>query len=76
MKNTGFNILWSCGPVGHLPSFMAASGDFLPVSSRVHGAKVSRMGLDMLMVSRHLPCGAGGHRLRKETGLGAGSVML
>lgn len=69
-------VLWSCGPVGHLPSFVAASGDFLPVSSRVHGAKVSRMDLDMLMVSRHLPCGAGDTGLGGKQGTGCRYGML
>lgn len=39
-------------------------GDYSLVSSRVQGGRVYGMGLHMLMVSRHLPYGAG------DTGLG------
>lgn len=53
-------------------SFMVASGDFSPVSSRAHGGKVCRVDLDLLMVSRHLPCGAGDTGLGGKEGLGAG----
>lgn len=53
-----------CGPVGHRPLFAIASGDFSLFSSRVPGGRVCRMDLGMLMVSRHLSCGAA------DTGLG------
>lgn len=67
VKNTGFNILWSFGPVGHLPSFIVASGYFFCLFKGPWG-KREQNGLEYVDGIQAFALWSWGHRLRRETG--------